>query len=542
MTAGSTVLAVDLGTSGAKAAVFSETGDVLATSFRPTTLQLLAGGGAEQDPHEWWTAILAAMEQCLQRVDRAAIRGVGVTAQWSGTVAVGHDGEPLHPALIWMDSRGAPNIDAITGSTLGVLPYGIVRAARWIQLTGGAPGKSGKDSLAHILYLREHAPDVYERTRYFLEPKDYINYRLTGELAASFDSIALHWVTDNRHIDRVAYHPTLLAYAALDRGKLPPLCGATHVLGRLRREVSERLGLSPGVPVVAGTPDVHATALGSGAVRDFAAHLYLGTSTWLSCHVPFKKTDVLHNMASLPAALPGRYLLVNEQECAGSCLTMLKDRILFPDAAGGAPSGSGSPTSETFGASSSGSSSRGYAELDEMAAQAPPGSGKLIFLPWLYGERSPVEDRLLRGGFFNCSLGTTRAHLVRSVLEGIALNARWLLRHTERFTGRAFDSVRVVGGGAKSRLWCQVYADVLERRVECVEAPGLASLRGAAALAFTGVEGGSIAEFAARARVREAFEPRPELRGLYGELFEAFLGYYRNNRRALARLNSKSAR
>src|SRR5690606_4626679 len=126
---------------------------------------------------------------------------------------------------------------------------------------------------------------------------------------------------------------------------------------------------------------------------DFEAHLYLGTSTWLSCHLPFKKTDVLHNMASLPAALPGRYLLVNEQECAGSCLTQLKDRILFPDA-GGAANG------------------RGFAGLDAIASAAPPGSGKLIFLPWLYGERSPVGERWLRGGFFNYSLAMTRAHLV----------------------------------------------------------------------------------------------------------------------------------
>jgi xylulokinase len=519
MTAPSTVLAVDLGTSGAKAAIFSESGEVLASAFRPTTLRLLPGGGAEQDPAEWWEAVLEASQQCLaqSRVERAAVHAVGVTAQWSGTVAVGGDGTPLHPALIWMDSRGAPCIDKITGSTFGLLPYGITRAARWITLTGGAPAKSGKDSLAHILYLREHAPGVYGQARCFLEPKDYINYRLTGTLAASFDSIALHWVTDNRKVDAVEYHPALLAYAGLERDKLPPLCKATQMLGPLRGEVAERLGLSRDVRVVAGTPDVHATALGSGAIDDFAPHLYLGTSTWLSCHVPFKKTDVLHNMASLPAALPGRYLLVNEQECAGACLTQLKDRILFPESPG---------------------STHAFAELDEIAAAAPAGSGKLIFLPWLYGERSPVEDRLLRGGFFNYSLATTRAHLVRSVLEGVALNARWLLGYSERFCSERFEAVRLVGGGAKSRLWCQIYADVLDRPVECIDAPGLVSLRGAAALAFAGLESGSIREFAGRVRVSGRFEPRPELRDTYGELFDAFLGYYENNRRSLARLNS----
>jgi xylulokinase len=428
----------------------------------------------------------------------------------------------LHPALIWMDSRGAPYIESIAGGAFGLLPYGIARAARWITLTGGAPAKSGKDSLAHILFLRAQAPQVYEQARYFLEPKDYVNFRLTGVAAASFDSIALHWVTDNRNVDAVDYHPALLGYAELERDQLPQLRRATEVIGSLRREVCDRLGLSPEVRVVGGTPDVHATALGSGAVRDFAAHLYLGTSTWLACHVPFKKTDVLHNMASLPAALPGRYLLINEQECAGACLTLLKDRLLFGDEIRS-------------------DSRRTFAEIDRLAAEAPPGSEKLLFLPWLYGERSPVEDRLLRGGFFNVSLGTTRAHLCRSVLEGIALNARWLFGYTERFVGQRVETVRVVGGGAKSRLWCQIYADVLERRVECIEAPQLASLRGAAALAFSALGAGPIGDFAARVRMQEAFEPRAEHRELYGELFDAFLGYYENNRRWLARLNSRGS-
>ncbi|HWO09108.1 MAG TPA: FGGY-family carbohydrate kinase [Polyangiaceae bacterium] len=520
MTTSSHVLAIDLGTSGAKAAVFSATGDVLAQGFHPTRLRLLPGGGAEQDPAEWWQALVRATAQCLSAgIDRDSVRAIGVTGQWSGTVAVGADGEPLHPALIWMDSRGAPQIEEIAGGAFGLLPYDIARAARWIRLTGGAPGKSGKDSLAHILYLREHAPEVYARTRLFLEPKDYINYRLTGVAAATFDSIALHWVTDNRAIDAVEYHPTLLGYAGLDRAQLPPLCRASSVLGPLRPEVAAELGLSRDVRVVAGTPDIHGTALGSGAVRDHAAHLYLGTSTWLSCHMPVKKTDVLHNMASLPSALPGRYLLVNEQECAGACLTQLKDKILF---------------GENDGAGAS------FSDLDALAAAAPAGSDKLIFLPWLYGERSPVEERLLRGGFFNYSLATTRAHLVRSVLEGIALNARWLLGYTERFVGRRFDVLRLVGGGAQSRLWCQIYADVLERNVEQIEAPSLASLRGAAALAFTGIEGGAPDEFAARVPVKEVFSPRRELRALYDELFGAFLGYYENNRRSLARLNAQN--
>jgi xylulokinase len=519
MRAEAQVLALDLGTSGAKAAVFAASGRAVGLAFRATTLRLLPGGGAEQDPDEWWEAILGACAECLDcpGVERSRIVALGVTGQWSGTVAVGNAGQALGPALIWMDSRGAPQIERIAGATFGVLPYSVPRLLRWVALTGGAPAKSGKDPLAHILYLRAHAPELYEQVRYFLEPKDYLNYRLTGVAAAGYDSIALHWVTDNRRIEHVDYHPRLLRLAGLERDQLPPLLRPESELGPLLPKVAERLGLGPGVRVALGAPDVHATALGSGAVRDHHPHLYVGTSSWLSCHLPFKKTDVLHNQASLPAALAGRYLLINEQECAGACLTQLKDRILFPD----------------DGARAGGS----FAELDRIAAEAPPGSDNLLFLPWLYGERSPVEDHRLRGGFFNYSLRATRAHLVRAVLEGIAQNARWLLGYAESFAGQRFDSVRLVGGGGKSKLWSQIYADVLDRPVQLCAQPELASLRGVAALAFGLLGECSSQDFAERVPVVETLEPRRELRGLYDELYAAFLGYYANNRRWLARLN-----
>ena len=513
------VLALDLGTSGAKAAVFAADGRALATAFHPVALRLLPGGGAEQDPAEWWRALLAAARECLRdpAVERSRIAALGVTGQWSGCVAVGQDGQPLHPALIWMDSRGAQQVEALAGSSFGVLPYSVPRLLRWITLTGGAPAKSGKDALAHILFLREHAPELYAQVRYFFEPKDYINYRLTGIAAAAYDSIALHWVTDNRRIDRVDYHAGLLALAGLEREQLPRLVPPQTELGPLLPGPAEQLGLGRDVRVVVGAPDVHATAIGSGAVRDFSPHLYVGTSTWLSCHLPFKKTDVLHSMASLPAALAGRYLLMNEQECAGACLTHLKDRILFPAGDAAAPAS--------------------FAQLDEIAAAAPPGSDNLLFLPWLYGERSPVEDSRLRGGFFNYSLRTTRAHLVRAVLEGIALNARWLLGFSERFAGRRFEQLRLVGGGGKSRLWSQIYADVLERPVLLCDQPVLASLRGVAALAFGTLGAGSAEAFAERVPIVATLEPRRELRGVYDQLYAAFLGYYANNRRWLAKLN-----
>ncbi len=516
------VLAWDLGTSGAKVGLVAADGAVLASEFQPVALRL-EGGGAEQRPADWWDALASATLRLLARdlVPRASIAALGVTAQWSGTVAIDARGEPLHDAIIWMDSRGAEQIQRLCGGFPEVSGYALHKLWRWMRLTGGAPGHAGKDPLAHILWLREKQPSVYERTSKFLEPKDYLTYRLTGRLAASYDSIALHWVTDNRDAGRVVYDDGLLALAGLERGKLPELVPSTEPLGQLLPEHAQRFGLEKDVLVTASAPDVHSAAIGAGTTRDHAVHLYIGTSSWISCHVPKKKTDVLHNMAALPAAIPGRYLLLNEQETAGACLTHLRDKLFFADDAlsvGPAPP-------------------RFFEAFDQVAQSSPPGARDLLFLPWLYGERTPVEDRALRGAFFNYSLEHERADVARATLEGIAHNVRWLFGHVESFVGARVDTLRFIGGGADSELWCQILADVLDRAVLKVKSPRLSNLRGAAFISFVALGELGFADVEQRVAIEQSFEPRREYRALYERLFGEYRELYRKNRAIFQRLN-----
>jgi xylulokinase len=517
------VLAIDLGTSGPKTALVSTSGEVLACEFEPNDLILLPGGGAEQDPAQWWRTIMSTAKKVLARklAPVEDIVAVCCTTQWSGTVAVDARGEPLHNAIIWMDSRGSRYIKQITGGLLRVEGYGVRKLWPWLRLTGGMPAQSGKDSLAHILFIKHELPEIYQRTATFLEPKDYINLRLTGRTAASYDSITLHWVTDNRDIDRVRYHPKLLRMAGIARSKLPELKRAIDVLGPLKKEVAEELGLGTDVQVVMGTPDVHSAAIGSGAVRDYEAHLYIGTSNWLTCHVPFKKTDVFHSLATIPAAIPGRYLIGNEQETAGKCLTFLRDNVLLHDDELGL-------TTDVDDV---------YAAFDRIAEGVPAGSGKVIFTPWLYGERTPVEDHSVRGGLFNLSLETTRAHIIRAVMEGVAYNIRWLLRHVEAFAGRRLDPLNFIGGGAASNVWCQILADVLDRTVRQVADPIQANARGAALLAAIALGHASVEGVSRGTRITRVFDPNAAHRAIYDELFAEFLSIYRNNRQTYARLN-----
>jgi xylulokinase len=518
------VLAVDLGTGGPKVALVGHDGRIAAHAYRPVATRLLPGGGAEQDPGAWWEAIVSAAGEVLASSAGAArsVVGLGCTAQWSGTVACDAEGTPLRPAVIWMDSRGAGPIRDQTDGLVSVLGYDVRKLWRWVRLTGGAPGHSGKDPTAHILWIRRSEPEVYAAAHVFLEPVDWLTHRLTGRFAASFDSIVAHWVTDNRRIDDVRYDDRLLSMAGLERAKLPELVPSATIVGTLRPEAAAALGLDVGLPVATGTGDIHSAAVGSGAVADFAGHLYIGTSSWISCHVPFKKTDALRNVASIPSALPGKYLVADEHETAGACLGFLAGTVLSGDDGLGPPA----PPEDV------------YRRLDDVAASVAPGAGRTLFTPWLNGERSPVDDHTIRGGFHNLSLSTTRRDLVRAVYEGVAYNSRWLLGAVERFVGRPLDPIAFVGGGARSAVWAQIHADVLGRRVRQVAEPVLANVRGAGLLTWLALGELGADDLASRVELQRTFEPDRAPQAVYDDLYGRFVELYKQTKALHRRLNA----
>ena len=515
------VLALDLGTSGLKVALVTVKGEIAGRATEGYPLHLLPHGGAEQDPEDWWAAVVRGARRVFADtgVSPGDVVGVGCSSQWSGTVAVDAAGMPLMRAVIWMDSRGAEQIRRIVRGFPMVEGYALGKLVRWVRRTGGAPGHQGKDSIAHVLFIRDRLPAVYERTHRFLEPRDWINFRLSGRMATSFDAVTLHWVADARDVNDVRYDDRLLRMGGLEREKLPEIVPASSVLGPLSPEAAAELGLPSTVQVVTGAPDNMAAAIGAGAVRDFDAHLCIGTSSWLSCHVPYKKTDLFHNMASLPSAIPGRYFLANEQESAGVCLADLKDNVLFPADGGPAPDDP-------------------YGTMFAWGAAVPAGSDGLIFAPWVNGERTPVDDRTARGGFFNQSLGATRGHLVRAVLEGVAYNSRWLLGYVEKFVKRRLDAITVVGGGARSELWCQIVANVMDRTILQVEDPVMANARGAALQAAVALGYLTWDQVADSVPVARTFRPEPATRDVYDRQFREFVNLYRSTRKIHARLNA----
>ena len=365
------ILAVDLGTSGAKVALVGIDGRVAAWEFEPLELIVLPGGGAEQRPDDWWRATVAATRRLLARHDgpAAEVAAVCCSTQGEGTVPVDQTGAPLSNCILWMDMRGAPHLRRQFGGFPAMQGVSLLKVKRWVKLTGGMPSTTGKDPAGHMLFVRDEMPEVYERTYKFLGVPDYLNLKLCGRMSASYDSIMTSWVTDNRDADDVKYDADLVSDCGIDADKLPEIVKCTEVLGRLTPGAAEELGLAPETQVVAGAIDTTAAAVGAGTTDDLSVHLYLGTSSWMAAHVPFKKTDVFASIASLPCALPGRWLLTALQATAGGNLTWLRDNVLYhkdellaeeeqPDV---------------------------FKIFDQIARRVPPGSNGVLYAPWIWG-------------------------------------------------------------------------------------------------------------------------------------------------------------
>lgn len=283
-------------------------------------------------------------------------------------------------------------------------------------------------------------------------------------------------------------------------------------------------GLPPDVAVVTATGDTASAGIGSGAVGDHEAHLYVGTSSWLSCHVPYKRTDLRSNITSLPSGIPGRYWVATEQDTAGKALTWLIDSVLYPD------DGLGGPAPDDV-----------FDRLERVAAAVPAGANGVLFTPWLNGERTPVDDHHVRGGFHRLQLATSRADLVRSVLEGVALNTRWMLEAAERFTKERFEHLTFVGGGARSALWCQIMADVLDRPVRQVADPVLANVRGAGLAASVALGHLRWDQVGAAVEVTATHRPDRSTRDVHDRHFRAFVDTYKRTKSIHARLGGAEA-
>ena len=519
-------VAVDLGTTGLKVGLVSFGGDVVWSDSAPCHTITLPGGGREQDPNVWWSTITAMIKAGLPsgaaRPDQVAV--VAATGQWASTVPVDAAGTPVGNCVMWTDTRGGRHVrERIGGPVGGYAPRAL---ATWVRKTGGIPATNGKGPTGQQLFLIRDCPDITAAARWFLEPVDYVTMRFTGIASATHASMTASWLTDTRRLDVLGYDDDLVRRAGIDASKLPPLARASSVVGPVRDDVADDLGLPHGVPVVTGLPDIATAPAGSGAVEPGAAHVVISTTSWISCAVPAKKTNVLKEITTAPGATHGEYVVLNNIDTAGACLDWFR-RIASLDG------------TRNIGTCSDGDGLVDAATLLDLAATVPAGSRGVVFTPWLNGAQAPIADPSARAGFHNVRLDTGAAELVRAVLEGVAVQNAMLLELVDKFVGRQLDPIRIVGGGARSDLWCQIHADAMGRTLERPADPLNAGLRGAALNAAVALGAIRHDEVRDRVEVAATFRPDPARRELYERLATGMRSLHKGQKRGLAGLNRR---
>jgi xylulokinase len=518
------VIAIDVGTSGTKVGLVGIDGRVVALASGRYESRFLPDGGVEQVPDEWWQVIDRSIKQVVREsaVSSKDIVAIGVTSQWSVTVPVDAQGEPLMNAISWMDSRGGKYNAKLVKGFPSLIGYDVRKLYKWINIVGYPPSFEGTDCLAHILYIKNERPEIYQRTYKFLEPMDFINMRLTGKACANQCSNIATLLIDNRMDGSKDYNPWALKLSGVDRSKLPDLSPVGSVVGNIKPEIAAEWGLTNSTVVVASATDNSVTPIGAGAVDDYEAVAVMGTSGMLVFHFPRKKSDLLLGMVTMPGAINGRYVFSADTGNTGAVVNAFLNNFIY---------GQDSFNDHEIPADM-------YDRLNQAVAQAPVGSEGVLFLPWFNsGALAPTNDRFLRGGFINLTNHTSRNHLARSMFEGIAFNWRWLRESAETFSKFKFPYWRITGGAAASDIWAQIMADVIGIPMHQQDNPGNASVLGMAFLAFHYLNLMPITDAPSKVITKHVFEPIPANQVVYDRLYSQFRQCYRQLKPVFHSLN-----
>jgi xylulokinase len=477
------ILAHDLGTTGNKATLFDDAGNLIASHLENYSVAYPQANWAEQDPIDWWRAICLSTRALLakSRISPREIAAVCFSGQMMGIVPIDSVGAVLRPAIIWADQRAVAEADFITERC------GFTRI---YQLTGHRV--SPAYLAAKILWVKRHQPDIYARTYKFLCAKDYIVFKLTGRLVTDYSDASGSNVFD---LMQRAWSADLLAEMGLDVAQLPDAHASTDVVGEVTCAAAAETGLAPGTPVVIGGGDGPCAAVGAGVVAPGDAYCYIGSSAWIGLASDVPRLDPQMRIAIFHHLHPRLFAPTGSMQSAGGARDWFI-RVLGDSA-------------------------------DADAASVPPGANGLIFLPYLIGERTPWWNPQARAAFVGLTMAHGRGEMARAVLEGVAFNLRLILDALES-QGTPVPSVRLIGGGAKSDLWPQMLADVFARPIHLLSLVAEATSWGAAVAGGVGV--GLYCDWnmaQEQARVRAVIEPDAQNVARYAELVPLFQETYR---------------
>ena len=491
------LLGIDIGTSGTKSVLFDETGKALAKSTVEYPLYQPKNGWAEQEPGDWWRAVSQSVRAVIETsgVDPRDIKGVGLSGQMHGLVMLDENGKVLRRAILWCDGRTQKQCDEIT-ERLG--------RDRLIAISANAalPGfTAGK-----ILWVRENEPEIYRQCRHILLPKDYIRYELTGEFASEVSDASGMNLLD---VPNRRWSEEILNALDIDPGLLGKMYESCEVTGVISAAAAEATGLAPGTPVVGGAGDNAAAAIGTGVVSTGRAFTTLGTSGVIFAHADKVSIDPQGRLHSFCSAVPGKWTVMSCTLSAGLSLQWFRNQFCQAEIQAAAAQGVDP-----------------YELMTAEAEKSPIGANRLIFLPYLMGERSPLLDTQARGVFFGLSAMHGKGDLTRAVMEGVSFSQRQNL-DILRAMGVDISDMAVCGGGGKSPFWRQMLSDVYGCPVHTIasdEGPalGAAILAGVGAGVYPSVEKGC--EIAVQTGAVQ--QPDPENVRRYEPFYQLYCSLY----------------
>lgn len=479
------LLAYDLGTSGVKASIIATNGTVVDSQTESYPTRYARGGIAEQDATDWWSGVCKATRTLLDRnpQSRSKIVAIGVSGHMLGCLPIGKDFEPLHPHLLHSDARASAQYDQICRE---------VGARHLYQMSGNI--LDARSSLCKILWFRQCCPEIYEKTAKFLQAKDYIVARLTGNSDTTDYSDASHGELMN--ITTRSYDSELFQQLNIDMEKLPTLHRSCDIVGHVKQSSARELGLPDGIAVIAGGGDGACGSAGAGNLHPGDAYLSLGTTAWIASVTQKPIIDPqqrLFNIMNLDGETSSVYGTI---QAAGASVNW---------------------ACELLGVE--------LEEMNRLAAETEAGCEGLVYLPYLDGERSPIFDTKASGVFAGINQIHRRGHFCRAVFEGVAYALRQIADAEREFI--PLTRVRAIGGGMKSPLWSQILADITRLDLQTVSVPA----QDATSLGIAAVAGFSVGVFKSIDEALAGFQPNALIRSgaenqAYEHMYHVYTGLY----------------
>lgn len=493
------LLGIDIGTSGTKACLFRSNGELVSSAYAEYPMFQPRVGWAEQDPDDWWNAVKQTIQQILKKayIQPAKIKGIGLSGQMHGLILLDRNGDVLRPAIIWCDQRTGEQVEWLNES---------VGRERIIELTSNTALPNY--TVTKLLWVRDHEPAIYERIEKILLPKDYIRYKLTQEFATEVSDAS---GTLLLNVESRTWSSEMAHLLDIDRNWLPIVRESFEVSGHVSKQAALETGLVEGMPVVGGAGDQAAGAVGNGIVESGIISATIGTSGVVFASTDEIKRDPLGRLHSFCHAVPGKWHVMGVTQAAGGSLQWFRNQFGQRE----------TELAQTL-------QKDVYDILSEAAYDIKPGCEGLVFLPYLMGERTPHLDSYAKGTFVGITTRHSKEHFIRSIMEGVAFSLKDCLCLIDEL-GVPNAEIRLSGGGAKSALWRQIFADIFNQKIHRIHANEGPAF-GAALLAGVGTNIYSSVEEACSQIVSlyDSVEPNTENADKYSNYYSIYKELYFN--------------